>query len=252
MSSPSDLPLHTRFSRNTLGKDLFVGDIHGNFELFIHALKALHFDKYRDRVFSVGDLTDRGDDSLRCLNLAREKWFFPVLGNHDSFILERFDQDPYRKSMWMMNGGEWWLSLTQAEKEAARETVASCFSLTLSVEVNHWRIGVLHAEYPFTLWPPDEKSVDKDSIKTMLWGRDDILRSTGKHIDNVDFVVSGHTPLNSPKMKKNKLFIDTGAGYSANNFIPDPRITLCEFHPGSIEMHSINMHDEKRLAFEVI
>lgn len=150
MSSPSDLPLHTRFSRNTLGKDLFVGDIHGNLELFIHALKVLHFNKYRDRVFSVGDLTDRGDDSLRCLNLAREKWFFPVLGNHDSFILERFDQDPYRKSMWLMNGGEWWLSLTQAEKEAARETVASCFSLTLSVEVNQWRIGVLHAEYPFT------------------------------------------------------------------------------------------------------
>nr|WP_321461084.1 metallophosphoesterase [uncultured Vibrio sp.] len=252
MSTPSDLPLHRYFARNIQGRDLFVGDIHGNFELLIHALKVLHFDKYRDRVFSVGDLTDRGDSSWQCLNLAREKWFFPVLGNHDSFILERYDQDPYRKSTWVMNGGEWWQSLTPSEHEAARETVLKFYSLTLSVEVNALLIGVLHAEYPFAQWPPDENSVDKESIKTMLWGRDDILRSTGKHISNVDFVVSGHTPLNSPKIKKNKLFIDTGAGYSANNFIPDPRITLCEFHPGSIEIHSINMHDEKRLEFEVI
>lgn len=252
MRTPSDIPLHTHFSRNERGRDLFVGDIHGDFPLLIHALKSLHFDKYRDRVFSVGDLTDRGVDSLHCLNLAREKWFFPVLGNHESFILERYDEKPHSKATWMMNGGEWWLSLNHAEREAARETIVSFYSLTLTVEVGDLLIGVLHAEYPFDHWPPDAAYLDNESRKTMLWGRDDILRSTGKHIDNVDFIVSGHTPLNIPKMKKNKLFIDTGSGYSANNFIPDPRISLCEFHPGTIQVHSINMQDEKRVQFDVI
>lgn len=252
MSSSSDIPLHTHFNRNTCGRDLFVGDIHGNLTLLTHALKTLHFDKYQDRVFSVGDLTDRGADSLHCLNLAREKWFFPVLGNHECFIIDRYDEDPYTKSMWMMNGGEWWLSLSHAEHESARETIASFYSLTLTVEVGDLRIGVLHAEYPFTRWPPETILVDQESRKTMLWGRDDILRSTGGHIDNVDFVVSGHTPLDNPKIKRNKLFIDTGAGYSANNFIPDPRISLCEFHPGMIEVHSLNMQDHTRTQFKVI
>lgn len=252
MTTPSDIPLHTHFSQNKQGKDWFVGDIHGDFPLLIHALKSLHFDKYRDRVFSVGDLTDRGVDSFHCLNLAKEKWFFPVLGNHECFILERYDENPNTKATWMMNGGEWWLSLNHAEREAARETIASFYSLTISVEVDDLLIGVLHAEYPFKHWPPDPALIDKESRKTMLWGRDDILRGTGKHIAGVDVVVSGHTPLNTPKMKRNKLFIDTGAGYSANNFIPEPRISLCEFRAGTIEVHSFSMQDAKHLQFEII
>ncbi|MEX3070563.1 metallophosphoesterase [Vibrio alginolyticus] len=251
MIASSDIPVHTHFKQNKHGRDLFVGDIHGNFSLLIHALKHLHFDKYKDRLFSVGDLTDRGEDSLHCLNLAKEKWFFPVLGNHECFILERYDTDSYTRNTWMRNGGEWWLSLNHAEQEAARETITSHYSLTLTVKVGDLRIGVVHAECPFARWPP-EAPIDKESLKTMLWGRDDILRSTGTHINNVDFVISGHTPLDSPKIKRNKIFIDTGCGYSANNFIPDPRLSLCEFHPGSIDIHSINMHDEKRIQFEII
>lgn len=77
MIASSDIPVHTHFKQNKHGRDLFVGDIHGNFSLLIHALKHLHFDKYKDRLFSVGDLTDRGEDSLHCLNLAKENGSFP-------------------------------------------------------------------------------------------------------------------------------------------------------------------------------
>lgn len=246
------IPLHRYFPRNTQGRDLFVGDIHGNYPLFIHALKVLHFDKYHDRIFSAGDLTDRGVDSFRTLQLARERWFIPVLGNHESFIMERYDEDAYKQCLWVINGGEWWLSLSDEERDFARETVSSCYSLTLTVEVGELLVGLLHAEYPFCTWPVDEELVDDESQQKMLWGRDDILRGSSHHIGNVDMVVCGHTPLDGPKMKRNKLFIDTGAAYSASSFIPDPRITLCEFHSGIIITHSFNMHDEKRAEFTLL
>lgn len=252
MNALNDLALHRHYDANVTGRDLFIGDVHGDFPLLVHALKVIHFDKYRDRVFAVGDLTDRGADSWQCLNLTKEKWFFSVLGNHESFIVQRYDDDPYQQSVWLMNGGDWWLELTPAKKCAARAIVAQQYSLTLSVEIGELTIGVLHAEYPFTTWPPQSPLMDQESRHTMLWGRDDILRGTAQPIDNIDFVVCGHTPLNCPKIKKNKIFIDTGCGYSANNFIPDPRLTVCEFHPHGIEMHSISMESEHVLTFDLV
>jgi serine/threonine protein phosphatase 1 len=51
------------FGRNTAGRDLIVGDIHGCFARLQVALDELGFDPERDRLFSVGDLVDRGPDS---------------------------------------------------------------------------------------------------------------------------------------------------------------------------------------------
>ncbi|PJC86666.1 metallophosphoesterase [Vibrio sp. HA2012] len=245
MTILSDIPVHKIFPCNSQGRDLFVGDIHGQYALLIHALKVLHFDKYHDRIFSVGDLTDRGIDSLRCLKLAREKWFFPVLGNHESFILEKYDNDIYKQNVWIMNGGEWWFSLSREEKALARNIVSSCYSLTLSVTVGKLVIGLIHASYPFSVWPPDERNTSDESLHEMLWGRDDILKNTGHHINHTDLVICGHTPLVTPQLKQNKLFIDTGAAYNSSKFIPDPRLTLCELQAETILIHSINMHDEK-------
>ncbi|WP_136487393.1 metallophosphoesterase [Vibrio sp. H11] len=252
MNALEKLPLHRSISANTSGRDLFIGDVHGDFTLLIHALKMVHFDKYRDRVFAVGDLTDRGNDSWQCLTLAREKWFYPVLGNHESFILQRYDESPDRQSNWLLNGGGWWLQLSPAQQALAREIVVSQYSLTLSVAVGNKTIGVLHAEYPYFNWPPQAEFIDEELRHRMLWGRDDILRSSAQLIDNVDFVVCGHTPLDCPKIRKNKLFIDTGSGYEPNNFIPDPRLSVCEFHPNAIEIRSFNLHDEKRTEIELV
>ncbi len=47
-----------RFSRNEIGRDFAVGDIHGCFEHLSRSLKAIDFDEGVDRLFSVGDLVD--------------------------------------------------------------------------------------------------------------------------------------------------------------------------------------------------
>ncbi|MCA4078770.1 metallophosphoesterase, partial [Pseudomonas kurunegalensis] len=53
-----------RFAANRAGRDFAVGDIHGHFTRLQAALDSAGFDPAIDRLFSVGDLVDRGPDSL--------------------------------------------------------------------------------------------------------------------------------------------------------------------------------------------
>jgi len=49
-----------RFALNTHRRDFAVGDIHGAFDALQRAMEAIGFDARKDRLFSVGDLVDRG------------------------------------------------------------------------------------------------------------------------------------------------------------------------------------------------
>lgn len=51
------------FEINEVGKDFIVGDIHGCLDQLKFQLSVTGFDKSKDRLFSVGDLIDRGPDS---------------------------------------------------------------------------------------------------------------------------------------------------------------------------------------------
>lgn len=62
-----------------------IGDIQGCFTSFTHLLQHIGFNKTRDRLWLVGDLINRGPDSLAMLRWAREQdsVLEVVLGNHD-------------------------------------------------------------------------------------------------------------------------------------------------------------------------
>ena len=51
-----------------------VGDIHGCFSMLMAKLRQYRFDPWQDLLVSVGDVIDRGPDSLRCLKLLRKRW----------------------------------------------------------------------------------------------------------------------------------------------------------------------------------
>lgn len=75
-----------RLSPNEKGRDFVCGDIHGCFNDLEYALRRIKFDKSRDRLFSTGDIIDRGPDSHLAADYLCEKWFFPVLGNHEDML----------------------------------------------------------------------------------------------------------------------------------------------------------------------
>ena len=65
-----------------------LGDLHGHYPALLHLLNTVQFDPTVDRLFSVGELIDRGPDSLACLQLLQQPWFYAVLGNHEAICLE--------------------------------------------------------------------------------------------------------------------------------------------------------------------
>ncbi|MDA8152336.1 MAG: metallophosphoesterase [Acidithiobacillus sp.] len=76
-----------RHGANTAGRDFIVGDLHGCRAMLDGLLEHVVFDVQKDRLFSTGDLVDRGPDSEGCLALLEQPWFYPVLGNHDAMLM---------------------------------------------------------------------------------------------------------------------------------------------------------------------
>jgi bis(5'-nucleosyl)-tetraphosphatase (symmetrical) len=68
-----------------------IGDIQGCFRTLERLLKRIGFEPGRDHLWSVGDLVNRGPESVEVLRWAREmgEHLTVVLGNHDLHLLGR-------------------------------------------------------------------------------------------------------------------------------------------------------------------
>ena len=66
-----------------------IGDIQGCIKSLRRLLDHISFDPHRDRLWLVGDLVNRGPDSLATLRFLKSlgSSVFPVLGNHDLFLM---------------------------------------------------------------------------------------------------------------------------------------------------------------------
>ena len=52
-----------------------VGDIHGDYQGLMEALKEVKFNFMTDVLIGVGDTVDRGNENEKCFNLLKEHWF---------------------------------------------------------------------------------------------------------------------------------------------------------------------------------
>lgn len=80
---------------------IFVGDIQGCREPLERLLAAVDFVPGRDRLLPVGDLVNKGPDSLGTLDLLMQLGAEPVLGNHDLYWLQKGRAQDPRHRRWL-------------------------------------------------------------------------------------------------------------------------------------------------------
>lgn len=201
---------HLTFATNAHGRDFILADLHGYRARLDTALAEQRFNPQCDRLFSVGDLIDRGPDSPACLSLLNEPWFFAVRGNHEQMLIDALrSQAAFSWSRWLMNGGNWALQQSDQQLEDWAQQLEQ-LPHTLTIEVGHQRIGLCHAQYRLPHWDDRLAASDYDKAD-WVWGRSRLAGRDASPVEGVDWLFHGHTIVEQVEQLGNSVFIDRGA-----------------------------------------
>jgi serine/threonine protein phosphatase 1 len=214
-------------------KEIIIGDVHGQILPLDGLIKGLstNLNTTDYNLTFLGDLVDRGPDSLGCLKLASEikndyKNVTRLLGNHELLMLYSIlnvltpDQKDYFRSIWFRNGGKKVVeevnNFLKTSNDIAQDDVEA-FEMSLGKEAwddlmesynpfanrphkgSHKRVGNLifaHAGiHPQAENVEDFFSVNGYEVSDCHWSwiRGDFLRFEGNLPEN-SFVIHGHTP----------------------------------------------------------
>ena len=194
-------------AENELGVDYFVGDIHGSIESFWRGLDSLNFDPDKDRVFSVGDLVDRGQSSMESLRLLHNPWFFAVAGNHERMLYEYLKGNPSKRSI----ENNWRYSLSIDEKHECLELMR-LLSWIIEIKNTSGIVGVTHAYLPeranWNQFKAGLGSSDSEMIEHATWSRA-FVSGEERNVEGVKWLFIGHQGLEEPMIKGNVVCIDT-------------------------------------------
>lgn len=205
---------------NRRGRDIAVGDIHGHFQRLQQALDAIGFDPQVDRLFSVGDLVDRGPDSEQSLAWLAQPWFYAVQGNHEALAIAHVRGQWLDQAMYRASGGGWFLDLdvqAQLRFAAAFEKMP----LALELETPGGPVGLLHADCPFVQWEALCEHLDgtpsAEIQEVCQWSRRRLQQGDNQVVQGLRALIVGHTTLREVKVLGNVWHLDTG-GWASGHF----------------------------------
>ena len=205
-----------------------IGDVHGcSDELSI--LCDILAKEGIDSIFHVGDLVDRGPDSMDAILLCRERGVFGVMGNHESVLLRKLDALRAGRNVDSIATKVLAQSLA---KDAASETYLRSLPLlhvddkneTILVHGGLWPklplwkqpvaviyAQLIHPERPGDVrwWKVDQNGVSEEENYRLGYRRWWELTDESYH------VIYGHTVHPEPLVYNRTIGIDTGCVFGA-------------------------------------
>lgn len=218
--TPTLVPVVQHHAANAAGRDFVIGDLHGCVDALRYLLYKVGFDAARDRLFSVGDLVDRGDQCAQALALLDKPWFYAVLGNHEDALCA-VAEGRLARFRWYGIGGGWAQGLPD-ETLAAHARRLRELPLVRVVGEGATRFNVLHAEFFGDDAELDAGQFDAEVRERLLWGRELAFNAAKLPQYALSPTYCGHTPVRELRQIGAQTFIDTGA------FIPEGRLTMVE------------------------
>lgn len=217
----------SKIELNVDGKDYICSDIHGHFSILQAELDSIGFDESCDRLFSLGDLIDRGDESHLALEWLAKPWFFAIQGNHERMLINTVEQESEMlRRQWLMWGGEW---AENYDFEALRPFYEAFSKLPIAIELeleNGNAVGLVHAELPDECDWSEVKdlllNIDPLKIEAiretsdMLWKKHQPYLSSEKmalvgNVKNIQHVFHGHSIVENYLTVANRTFMDLGS-----------------------------------------
>ncbi len=206
MSAVEHIGGFARFALNDVGRDFVVGDLHGCLEDLEKAMAAVQFNTQVDRLFSVGDLVDRGPHSMELLELHESSdWFHAVRGNHDMItawvaqqVIDRlYAEDDVRlgaeermhidtmDAQWIVEVVDQIREGKRHPKELTTLLSPASWPLAIEVETQDGPIALLHADPCASHWPEvvarlSTDRIDERDVDAVVWGRQGILKAWKK------------------------------------------------------------------------
>jgi len=232
------------FEENVEGRDFIIGDLHGCMDYLEALMSHVNFDKAKDRLFSVGDIIDRGPRCVDALNLIHEPWFHMVLGNHELMLSQCvLGSDPLtihaNRSLWQHNGGDWSEGIDPLWLRNKAELICVLPRIIVVGKDSPSRFHVWHAEFVhpdpnivITNQYIDEEAdlllddfVSRNNTRDefILWGRSMIMYDaparakdpTRPIVQDCAPSYCGHTPVMNVVKYQSQIYIDTGAFINA-------------------------------------
>jgi len=239
LSSVAESPRVAFVPLNQKGRDFIVGDLHGCRRDLEVVLLAAGFNPNRgDRLFSTGDLVDRGPDSMGCLKLLLQPWFFSVLGNHEQMLMRAMNSGSDDAiALSVANGGSWALGMILQRDPTLVSYVQILNKLPHVLVVgpgSPHRYNIVHSAL---LKSPSNMSLyldadidgqlanaDDNAVERLIWSRTlgdqaglvALERQAPRYRAGLSLTYCGHNPVPYPVILDSHCHIDTGSGYEGN------------------------------------
>lgn len=239
MLKPLPSPAVKSYELNLDGRDFVVGDIHGYFNLLASLLEQAEFDQTKDRLFSVGDLIDRGPHSSEVITWLKQPWFHAVRGNHEQMIVEcsiGVGDVPRH----IRNGGAWFHEAPSASRQGIFDALKD---LPIMLEIERpdgGKVGIVHADVPTLLlsdgWPEAKaylaghagEELQQQALKCALYSRNKIENRDHSIVEGIDTVYVGHSTVPDVTNLGNVVFTDTGCSFG------DGALSLIDINTGAV------------------